>query len=134
ESAEKGVSTEDPLSTAEPKVSTNKEEVSTDGPDEVLIIMSQNMEKLKEKVKGEELKDVEETKRPRPTSTRSLLTLKLLPKIDPKENGKKMIEEEDESDTDSEDITKAKNKFKHSLLRMKRWPERCKWIRKQKKK
>ncbi|GJS28315.1 hypothetical protein Tco_0488935 [Tanacetum coccineum] len=165
ESAEKGVSTEDPLSTAQPKVSTDKpedstdkpdegtdkpkvstdkEEVSTDRPDEgtvdqnegrsatqtapttttptifgddetiaqVLIIMSQNKEKLKEKEKGVELKDVEETERPRPTSTRSLLTLKPLPKIDPKDKGKKMIEEEDESDTDSEDITEAEKKFK----------------------
>ncbi|GJX93971.1 hypothetical protein Tco_0348557 [Tanacetum coccineum] len=165
ECAEKGVSTEDPLSTAQPKVSTDKpedstdkpdegtdkpkvstdkEEVSTDRPDEgtvdqnegrsatqtapttttptifgddetiaqVLIIMSQNKEKLKEKEKGVELKDVEETERPRPTSTRSLLTLKPLPKIDPKDKGKKMIEEEDESDTDSEDITEAEKKFK----------------------
>ncbi|GJR70947.1 hypothetical protein Tco_0017012 [Tanacetum coccineum] len=69
---------------------------------QVLIIMSQNKEKLKEKEKGVELKDVEETERPRPTSTRSLLTLKPLPKIDPKDKGKKKIEEEDESDTESE--------------------------------
>ncbi|GKB55252.1 hypothetical protein Tco_0906005, partial [Tanacetum coccineum] len=108
ESVEKGVSTEDPLSTAQPKVSTNKPEDSTDKPDEgidkpkvstdkeevstdrpeegtvdqnegrsatqtapttttptifgdvetiaqVLIIMSQNKEKLKEKEKGVEL-------------------------------------------------------------------------------
>ncbi|GKC06336.1 hypothetical protein Tco_0997946 [Tanacetum coccineum] len=72
----------------------------------------ENKEKLKEKEKGVELKDVEETERPRPTSTRSLLTLKPLPKIDPKDKGKKMIEEEDESDTDSEDITEAEKKFK----------------------
>ncbi|GKG12608.1 hypothetical protein Tco_0346845, partial [Tanacetum coccineum] len=119
ESADNGVSTEDALSTAQPKVSidrskvstdrpkvktdiskvsTYKEEVSTDTPDEgtddqtkgrndpqttptptfgddktiaqVLIIMSQNKEKLKEK--EVELKDVEETERPRPTSTKSL--------------------------------------------------------------
>ncbi|GJV53590.1 putative ribonuclease H-like domain-containing protein [Tanacetum coccineum] len=165
ESAEKGASTKDPLSTTQPKVSTHKpkdsidkpdkgtdkpkvstdkEEVSTDRPDkgtvdqnegrsatqiaptittptivgddetiaQVLIIMSQNKEKLKEKEKGVELKDVEETERPRPTSTRSLLTLKPLPKIDQKDKGKKMIEEEDESDTDSEDITEAERKFK----------------------
>ncbi|GKE84473.1 hypothetical protein Tco_1558215 [Tanacetum coccineum] len=144
ESAEKGVSTEDPLSTAQPKVSTDKKEVSTDRPDEgivdqnegrsatqtapttttptifgddetiaqVLIIMSQNKEKLKEKEKIVELKDVKETERPRPTLTRSLLTLMPLPKIDLKDNGKKMIEEEDESDTDSKDITEAEKKFK----------------------
>ncbi|GJR18988.1 hypothetical protein Tco_0967515 [Tanacetum coccineum] len=49
-----------------------------------------------------QLKDVEETERPRPTSTRSLLTLKPLPKIDPKDKGKKKIEEEDESDMNLE--------------------------------
>ncbi|GKB33386.1 hypothetical protein Tco_0872787 [Tanacetum coccineum] len=38
--------------------------------------------------------------------------MKPLPNIDPKEKGKKMIEEEDESDTDSEDITEAEKKFK----------------------
>ncbi|GJS12457.1 hypothetical protein Tco_0406929 [Tanacetum coccineum] len=46
------------------------------------------------------------------TTIRTLLTLKPLPKINPKDKGKKMIEEEDESDTDSEDITKAEKKFK----------------------
>ncbi|GKB83191.1 hypothetical protein Tco_0950086, partial [Tanacetum coccineum] len=79
---------------------------------QVLIIMSQNKEKLKEKEKGVELKDVEETKRPRPTSTRSLLILKPLLKIDPQDKGKKKIEEEDESDNESEGITEAKKKFK----------------------
>ncbi|GKE20953.1 hypothetical protein Tco_1432465 [Tanacetum coccineum] len=38
--------------------------------------------------------------------------LKPLPKIDPKDKGKKMIGEEGESDTESEDITKAEKKFK----------------------
>ncbi|GKF19376.1 hypothetical protein Tco_0068014, partial [Tanacetum coccineum] len=47
-----------------------------------------------------------------PTSTRSLLTLKLLPKINPKDKGKKKIEEEDESDTESEGIHEAEKKFK----------------------
>ncbi|GJV35091.1 hypothetical protein Tco_1407568 [Tanacetum coccineum] len=129
------------VSTDRSRVSTDKEEVSTDRPDEgtddqtegrsdtprtptptpttfgddetiaqVLIIMSQNKEKLKEK--GVELKDVEETERPRPTSTRSLLTLKPLLKIDPKDKGKKKIEEEDESDTESEGIPEAEKKFK----------------------
>ncbi|GJT88861.1 hypothetical protein Tco_1070578 [Tanacetum coccineum] len=136
-SAKKEVSTEDALNTAQPKVSIDKEEVSTDKPEEgrsatqtapttttpiifgddetiaqVLIIMSQNKEKFKEKEKEVELKDVEETKRPRPTSTRSLLTLKPLPKIDPKYKGKKKIEEEDKSDTESEGITEAEKKFK----------------------
>ncbi|GJT53901.1 hypothetical protein Tco_0988955 [Tanacetum coccineum] len=47
----------------------------------------------KEKEKGVELKDVEDIDRPRPTSQRSLLTLKPLPKIDPKDKGKKKIDE-----------------------------------------
>ncbi|GJT80843.1 hypothetical protein Tco_1055185 [Tanacetum coccineum] len=66
----------------------------------------------KEKEKGVELKDVEEIDRPRPTSTRSLLTLKPLPKIDPKDKGKKKIEEEDESESEDDDIPQAVKKFK----------------------
>ncbi|GJZ89887.1 hypothetical protein Tco_0661814 [Tanacetum coccineum] len=45
------------------------------------------------------------------TSTRSVLTLKPLPKIDPNDKGKKRIEEDEESDTESEEITEAKKKF-----------------------
>ncbi|GKB33470.1 ribonuclease H-like domain-containing protein [Tanacetum coccineum] len=64
-----------------------------------------------QKEKGVELKDVENIERPRLTSTRSLLTLKSLLKIDPKDKGKKKIKE-DESDTESEDINETKKKFK----------------------
>ncbi|GKC30502.1 hypothetical protein Tco_1037796, partial [Tanacetum coccineum] len=101
ESAEKGVSTEDPVSTAQPKVSTDKPEVSTAKPKEVevstdkldestaepkdgtsdestaptivfrddetivefLVSMSQN----KAKQKGVEIKDAEDSDRPRTT-------------------------------------------------------------------
>ncbi|GKC69324.1 hypothetical protein Tco_1115207 [Tanacetum coccineum] len=66
-----------------------------------LLNMSQAKAVSREKEKGVELKDVEETDRPRPTSTRSLLTLKPLLKIDPKDKGKKKIEEEDESEKDA---------------------------------
>ncbi|GKF23683.1 hypothetical protein Tco_0076005, partial [Tanacetum coccineum] len=79
---------------------------------QVLIIMSQNKEKLKEKEKGVEIRNIKDTERPSPTSTRSILTLRPLPKIDPKDKGKKRIEEEDESDTESEGITEAEKKFK----------------------
>ncbi|GJY79673.1 hypothetical protein Tco_0485474 [Tanacetum coccineum] len=79
---------------------------------QVLLNMSQAKAVSREKEKGVELKDVEETERPRPTLTRSLLTLKPLPKINPKDKGKKKIEEEDKSDTKSEGIPKAKKKFK----------------------
>ncbi|GJV99805.1 hypothetical protein Tco_1555057, partial [Tanacetum coccineum] len=133
ETADDEVSTEDVLSTAQQKVSTDKQNVSTDRPnvstdrpkvstdtekdstvrtDEVLLNMSQAKAISREKEKGVELKDVENAERPRPTSTRSLLTLKPLPKIDPKDKGKKKIEEEDESDTESEGIPEAKKKFK----------------------
>ncbi|GJU96392.1 hypothetical protein Tco_1321148 [Tanacetum coccineum] len=77
---------------------------------QVLFIMSQN--KQKEKEKGVEIRNVEDTKRPRPTSTRSILTLRPLPKINLKDKGKKRIEEEDESDTESKGITEAEKKFK----------------------
>ncbi|GJY84757.1 ribonuclease H-like domain-containing protein [Tanacetum coccineum] len=50
--------------------------------------------------------------KPRPTSTRSLLTLKPLLKIDPKDKGKKKIEEEDESESKSDGIPQAEKKFK----------------------
>ncbi|GJT13653.1 hypothetical protein Tco_0860695 [Tanacetum coccineum] len=86
------------------------------GDDEIIAQVLLNMIQAKvvsrEKEKRVEFKDVEETERPRPTSTRSLLTLKPLPKIDPKDKGKKKIEEEDESETESEGIPEAEKKFK----------------------
>ncbi|GJY26973.1 hypothetical protein Tco_0401699, partial [Tanacetum coccineum] len=78
----------------------------------VLLNMSQAKAVSREKEKGVELKDIEETDIPRPTSTRSLLTLKPLPKIDPKDKGKKTIEEEDESKSESDGIPEAEKKFK----------------------
>ncbi|GKG34381.1 hypothetical protein Tco_0437077, partial [Tanacetum coccineum] len=77
---------------------------------QVLLNMSQAKAVSKEKEKGVELKDVKNAVRLRPTSTRSLLTLKPLPKIDPKDKGKKKIEEEDGSDTESEGIPEAEKK------------------------
>ncbi|GJZ13187.1 hypothetical protein Tco_0548417 [Tanacetum coccineum] len=74
--------------------------------------MSQAKAVSREKEKGVELKDVEETDRPRPTSTRSLLTLKPLPKIDPKDKWKKKIEDGDESESKSDGIPQAERKFK----------------------
>ncbi|GJT81810.1 putative ribonuclease H-like domain-containing protein [Tanacetum coccineum] len=83
----------------------------------VLLNMSHQKQHPREKEKGVELKDVEETDRPKPTSTRSLLTLKPLPKIDPKDKGKKKIEEVDESESESDDIPQAEKKFKHLKVR-----------------
>ncbi|GJT85084.1 hypothetical protein Tco_1066801 [Tanacetum coccineum] len=78
----------------------------------VLLNMSQAKAVSREKEKGVELKDIEETDIPRPTFTRSLLTLKPLPKIDPKEKGNKKIEDEDESESESDGIPEAEKKFK----------------------
>ncbi|GJR62852.1 hypothetical protein Tco_1505014 [Tanacetum coccineum] len=149
---QKGVSTEDQVSTVKPDEGTDKPKVSTDKPEvsiakpkevevstdkldegtaepkdgtsdestapttvfrddetiaEFLVSMSQN----KAKQKGVELKVVEDLDRPRDTSTRSVLTLKPLPKIDPKYKGKKILEEEAESDAESEGVDEAERKF-----------------------
>ncbi|GJX51471.1 hypothetical protein Tco_0278316 [Tanacetum coccineum] len=76
---------------------------------QVLLNMSQAKAVLRQKEKGVELKDVENIERPRPTSKRSLLTLKPFPKIDPKDKGKKKIKD-DKSDTESEDINETEKK------------------------
>ncbi|GKB57236.1 hypothetical protein Tco_0913422 [Tanacetum coccineum] len=78
---------------------------------QVLLNMSQAKAVSKEKEKGVEIRNAKNAERPRTTSTRSVLTLKPLPKIDPKDKGKKRIEEDEESDTKSEEITEAKKKF-----------------------
>ncbi|GJU29449.1 hypothetical protein Tco_1173038 [Tanacetum coccineum] len=78
----------------------------------VLLNMSQAKAVSREMEKGVELKDIEETDRPRPTSTRSLLTLKPLLKIDLKDKGKRKIKEEDESESESDGIPEAEKKFK----------------------
>ncbi|GJV78740.1 hypothetical protein Tco_1514610, partial [Tanacetum coccineum] len=100
--------------TDEQNKGTEEQIKSTDGQRKakVLLNMSQAKAVSREKEKGVELKDIEETDRPRPTSTRSLLTLKPLPKIDPKDKGKKKIEEEDESESESDGIPEAEKKFK----------------------
>ncbi|GJT77075.1 reverse transcriptase domain-containing protein [Tanacetum coccineum] len=92
-------------SSAKPKDSNAKPEVSTaDIPAEdtdvfgdedtiadVLVMMKHD----KAKVKGVEIKEVENTERPA-TLTRSLLTLKSLLTIDPKDKGKGVLQEEPE--------------------------------------
>ncbi|GJR74176.1 hypothetical protein Tco_0086541 [Tanacetum coccineum] len=108
--------TEEEIATQATQTSTQTPTSKIFGDDEtiakVLLNMSQAKAVSREKEKGVELKDVEETDRPRPTSTRSLLTLKPLPKIDPKDKGKKKIEEEDESESESDGIPEAEKKFK----------------------
>ncbi|GJV95541.1 hypothetical protein Tco_1547118 [Tanacetum coccineum] len=119
---QKGVSSEDQVSTVKPdegidkpKVSTNKPEVSTAKPKEVEVSTDKLDEGTAEPKDGTldesvEIKDVKDSDRPRATSTRSVLTLKPLPKIDPKDKGKKVLEEEVESDAESEGVDEAKKK------------------------
>ncbi|GJU62484.1 hypothetical protein Tco_1244319 [Tanacetum coccineum] len=131
ERKEKEVSTEDALSTDKEKdstdrpdegtdkqkVSTDKEKDSTDRPDEGTVDQTEGRSATPTTPTptpttfGDDETIAQRILRPRPTSTRSLLTLKPLPKIDPKDKGKKKIEE-DESDTESEDINESKKKFK----------------------
>ncbi|GJY13882.1 hypothetical protein Tco_0383191 [Tanacetum coccineum] len=99
-----------------PTPTTPTTTTATFGDDEtiakVLLNMSQARAVTREKEKGVELREVEDTKRTRPTSTRSILTLKPLPKIDPKDKGKKRIEEDVESGTESDEVTIVEKKFK----------------------
>ncbi|GJS63405.1 hypothetical protein Tco_0677969 [Tanacetum coccineum] len=135
---EKGVSIEDQVNTVKPDEGTDKPKVSTNkidkgttelkngnsdenatptatptvfGDDETIAEFLVSMSQNKAKQKGVEIKDAEDSNRPRPTSTRSLLTLKPLPKIDPKDKGKKVLEEEAKSDAESEGVNEAERKF-----------------------
>ncbi|GKB21921.1 hypothetical protein Tco_0855844 [Tanacetum coccineum] len=115
---EDGVSTEPKVSTDKPEVSTNQQKVSTDKVDEgtaepraeqsatpttpttTSAPTQQSLEMMKQLLNFW------------PTSTRSVLTLKPLPKIDPKDKGKKVLKEETESDAESEGVNEAEKKFK----------------------
>ncbi|GJV69350.1 hypothetical protein Tco_1484859 [Tanacetum coccineum] len=85
-SGEKGGST---VSTARPEVSTAGPEVDTARPD--VDAARQEMKEEKANEKGVAFKDVEDSLRP----ARSVLTLKPLPSIDPKEKGKGILVEEE---------------------------------------
>ncbi|GKD31749.1 hypothetical protein Tco_1242527 [Tanacetum coccineum] len=143
---EKGVSTEDQVSTVNPDEGTDKPKVTTDqlnvstdkldegtaepkngnsdenatptvfGDDETIAEFLVSMSQNKAKQKGVEIKDAEDSDRPRPTSTRSVLTLKPLPKIDPKDKGKKVLEEEAESEAESEGLMKLKESLLSLLM------------------
>ncbi|GKA64306.1 ribonuclease H-like domain-containing protein [Tanacetum coccineum] len=136
DSEETRVSTEDQVSTDKLKVSTDKPNEGTAEPNEgtaepkdgnsdesaapttvfrddetiaqFLVTMSQN----KTKQKGFEIKEIKDTDRPRTTTERSILTLKPLPKIDPKDKGKKVLEEKAKSNAESEGVNEAEKKFK----------------------
>ncbi|GJT31947.1 hypothetical protein Tco_0922366 [Tanacetum coccineum] len=82
------LSTDGVLNADKEKVSTDKEKAKVSS---VRARTSQAKAVSREKEKGVELREVKDAERPRPTSQRSLLTLKPLPKIDPKDKGKKKI-------------------------------------------
>ncbi|GJW79804.1 hypothetical protein Tco_0143779 [Tanacetum coccineum] len=125
----KSVSLKERLAGKKSRVSTDKEEVSIFRPDEGTDDQTKGRYDPQTRpttttpsIFGDDetiaqLKDVEETERPRATSTRSLLTLKPLPKIDPKDKGKKKIEEEDESDTESEAEEEVKKLAKEEAIK-----------------
>ncbi|GJV10939.1 putative ribonuclease H-like domain-containing protein [Tanacetum coccineum] len=69
------------VSTARTKLSTDKFKEDDETIAQVLLNMSQAKAVLKEKEKGVEIRNAENAERPRTTSTRSVLTLKPLPKI-----------------------------------------------------
>ncbi|GJW42493.1 hypothetical protein Tco_0071292 [Tanacetum coccineum] len=96
--------------TAEPKDGTSDESTAPTTvfrDDETIAEFLVSIRQNKDKQKGVEIKDAEDSDRPRATSTRSVLTLKPLPKIDPKDKGKKVHEEEAES----EGVDEAERKF-----------------------
>ncbi|GJS04269.1 hypothetical protein Tco_0320777 [Tanacetum coccineum] len=135
DSKETRVSTEDQVSTDKIKVSTDKPNEGIAKPNEgiaepkdgnsdesaaptivfrddetiaqFLVTMSQN----KTKQKGFEIKEIKDIDKPRTTAERLILTLKPLPKIDPKDKGKKVLEEKDESDVESKGVNEAERKF-----------------------
>ncbi|GJV11553.1 MEI2-like protein 6 [Tanacetum coccineum] len=90
---------------AKEEIATQASQTSTQTPTSMIFcVMNNNYTSTSKTKKNHE---------PRPTSTRSLLTLKPLPKIDPKDKGKKKIEEEDESGiSEDDDIPQAVKKFK----------------------
>ncbi|GJT00586.1 hypothetical protein Tco_0821755 [Tanacetum coccineum] len=99
--------------TAEPKDGTSDESTAPTmvfRDDETIADFLVSMSQNKTKQKGVEIKDAEDSDRPKATSTRSVLTLKPLPKIDPKDNGNKVLKEEAESDAESEGVDEAERK------------------------
>ncbi|GKA23505.1 hypothetical protein Tco_0709538 [Tanacetum coccineum] len=107
------LSTEDVLSTDMEKVSTDKEKIRTDGSK---VSTDRQIKSTDEQRKGtNDEGSATQTTQP-PTSTifgDDETIAKALPKIDPKDKGKKKIEEEDESESESDGIPEAEKKFKH---------------------
>ncbi|GJY54266.1 hypothetical protein Tco_0445930 [Tanacetum coccineum] len=128
ESSDKEVSTKAPISNVKPNEGTDKRNEGTDkqdgGTDSTKVSTDRQGKGTADQNEGKSATQtaptttstptpaIFDTERPRSTSTRSVLTLKPLLKIDPKDKGKKMIDEEGEFDTESDDITEAEKKFR----------------------
>ncbi|GJX00658.1 hypothetical protein Tco_0184571 [Tanacetum coccineum] len=103
ESADKEVSTKAPVSTVKPNEGTDKRNKGKNATQTASTTTSNHYSNNI----GED-----ETIATVLITIEFVLTLKPLPKIDPKDKGKNMIDEEGESDTESDDITEAEKKFK----------------------
>ncbi|GKA30362.1 hypothetical protein Tco_0716667 [Tanacetum coccineum] len=108
---EKGVSTEDQVSTVKPDEGTDKPKVSTDKIDEGTAELKNGNsdENATPTVFGDDETIAEFLAYIKLHG--SLSKLKPLPKIDPKDKGKKVLKEEAESDAESEGVNEAKRKF-----------------------
>ncbi|GJS69847.1 hypothetical protein Tco_0702688 [Tanacetum coccineum] len=120
------LSTEDEVSTVKEGVSTDFEKLSTDRPivstDGSKVSTDMQVEGAEEQVKGtdalkegteEHNESNEEQREGTEEKVESTDGSKMpLPKIDPKDKGKKKIEEEDESESESDGIPQAEKKFK----------------------
>ncbi|GJV25822.1 putative ribonuclease H-like domain-containing protein [Tanacetum coccineum] len=134
----KGVSTEfEKVSTDRPKLSTDDLKVSTDeqmesnddqvdASEEIFegtedqrevkrklkVLLTKNQSISKEKEKGVELKMVKILNRPKINFYKSTLTLKLFRKIDPKDNGRRILKRKDETKMKDDDTPQVVKKFK----------------------
>ncbi|GJT91122.1 hypothetical protein Tco_1079967 [Tanacetum coccineum] len=106
----------------ETKVSTDKLKVSTDKPNEGTAKPNEGTAEPKDGNSDESVapttvfRDDETIAQFLVTmsqnKTKSILTLESLPKIDPKDKGKKVLEEKAESDAESKGVNEVENKFK----------------------
>ncbi|GJX43609.1 hypothetical protein Tco_0260285 [Tanacetum coccineum] len=129
ENVDKEVSTEAPVRTVKPNEGTDKKNKGNDkqdgGTDSTKVSTDRQGEGTIDQNEGKSATQTAPTTTSTPTSTptptmfgdvrplhKSILTLRPLTKIDPKDKGKKRIEEVDEFDTESKGITEAEKKFK----------------------
>ncbi|GKA90731.1 hypothetical protein Tco_0812601 [Tanacetum coccineum] len=111
EREEKEVITDDALGTDKEKVSTDKEKVCTDKEKDSTDKEKDSTDRPDEGTEGRSATPTTPTPTPITFGDDGSYCSSSLPKIDPKDKGKKKIEE-DASDTKSEDINETEKKFK----------------------